>query len=164
MKVSIADKLKVVKEHLEQGQTIKELSEKYHIDTARIKYVVALYRKHGERVFTNRERTIYTREYKLEAIHRYLQGKESYYVIGVDLGLIDQGILRDWVDKYKAEGEDSIQTTNGRKSYLKHEDRLDKIADDSLKERLEYLEAENAYLKKLYSLIQKRSRREKKKS
>jgi transposase len=164
MKFSNKDKLRIVKEHLEQGLTLKELRDRYHLDFAKMKYVIALYRKHGESVFVNRDRRKYTREFKLDAIHRYLQGKESYYELGVDLGMINPGIIKDWVDKYKAEGEASIKTTNGRKSYLKHEDRLDKVADESLKKRLEYLEAENAYLKKLYSLIQKRSRREKKKS
>jgi hypothetical protein len=51
-----------------------------------------------------------------------------------------------------------LKTTHARVPYLKHPERLDKIADQSLKKRLEYLEAENAYLKKLYSLIQKRSK------
>jgi hypothetical protein len=59
------------------------------------------------------------------------------------LGLIDPGILRDWVNLYKVKREAAIQTTHGRKSYLNHEENLDQIADKSLKDRLEYLEAEN---------------------
>jgi thermostable 8-oxoguanine DNA glycosylase len=63
----------------------------------------------------------------------------------MQLGLIDPGILREWVNLYKAKGVAAIQTTHGRKSYLKHEERLDKIAYKSLKDRLEYVEADNAY-------------------
>ena len=47
IKASIADKLRVVKEHLEQELTLKELSEKYHTDMARIKYMAAFHWKHG---------------------------------------------------------------------------------------------------------------------
>ena len=43
-----------------------------------------------------------------------------------------------------------------------HEDRLNKIAVDSLKDRNEYLEAENEYLKKLYSLILEKKKQSKK--
>lgn len=164
MKYSNEEKLAIVREHVDQGVTLREINDKYELDITKIKYLAALYRKHGEDVFRKRERLKYTREYKLTAIHRYLQGRESYYEIGADLGLINPGTLKDWVDMYRSKGEAGVRTTHGRKSYLKHEDRLDKIADDSLKKRLEYLEAENAYLKKLYSLIQKRSRREKRKS
>jgi transposase-like protein len=74
---------------------------------------------------------------------------------------MDPGILRDWVNLYREKGEIAIQTTRARNNYLKHEERLDKIADKSFKDRLEYLEAENAYLKKLYALIQNRSKRTK---
>ena len=50
-----------------------------------------------------------------------------------------------------------------RKNYLLHEDRQNKIASDELKERIKYLEAENEYLKKSYSLILERNRQTKKK-
>jgi hypothetical protein len=66
------------------------------------------------------------------------------------------------VNLYREKGEAAIQNSHTRKSYLKHEEQLDKISDKSLKDRLEYLEAENAYLKKLYALIQQRGKRTKK--
>ena len=86
----------------------------------------------------------------------------SYRKLAVELGLIDPHSVRDWLDLYENKGEAGIQTTHARGPYLKHPERLDKIADKSLKDRLEYLEAENAYLKKLYSLIQKRRKPTKK--
>jgi transposase len=163
MKLSNEEKLKMVLEHLEQGVLLYEFAKRYNYDVSNVKYFVGLYRMHGKDVFLNRgETTTYTREQKLHAIHRVNQEHISYRQLGLQLGLIDPGILRDWMNLYREKGEAAIQTTHGRKSYLKHEDRLDKIADKSLKDRLEYLEAENAYLKKLYALMQKRSKRTKK--
>ena len=101
---------------------------------------------------SRRDHTLY-REQKLHAIDRVNNEHISYRQLGLQLGLIDPGILRDWVNLYKAKGEAAIQTTHGRKSYVKHEERLDQIADKSLKDRIEYLEAENSYLKKLFALI-----------
>ena len=105
----------------------------------------------------------YTREYKLKAIKRYMTGDESLRKIAVDLALTDYTVLKDWVNKYKKDGEAAIQTTFGRRNYLLHEERQDKIASDELKARIKYLEAENEYLKKSYSLILERDRRTKKK-
>ncbi len=74
------------------------------------------------------------------------------------MGLSDASIIRDWVRLYDKNGEKGIKDTNSRAHYLLHEYRLDKMALDSLKDRMRYLEAENEYLKKSYSLILERSR------
>ena len=164
MFITIETKLAIVKKHLEDGVTLKELSEEYGIHLSNIKFYIALYRKHGESVFTNKNGLkTYSREFKLRTIKRYLNGNESMRAIAVDLGLTDPGIVRAWVKKYREGGEDAIQVSTGRKNYLLHEDRQDKIASDELKERIKYLEAENEYLKKSYSLILERNRQSKKK-
>ena len=164
MLITRETKLEIVKKHLEDGVTLKALSEQYGIHTSNIKFYIALYRKHGESVFTNESRNkVYTREFKLQVIKRYMNGNESMRTIAVDLGFTDPGMVRDWVNKYKAGGEDAIQASTRRKNYLLHEERQDKIASDELKERIKYLEAENEYLKKSYSLILERNRQSKKK-
>lgn len=158
-------KLEIVLKHLENGIPLRELSEEHHIHTSNIKYYIALYRDHGPGVFINSDAlNVYTREYKLATIKRYLNGNESLRKIAVDLGLTDYGVLKDWVNKYRKEGENAIQTTTGRKNYLLHEERQDKIASNELKERIEYLEAENEYLKKSYSLILERNRQKRNES
>ena len=164
MRLTSEEKLGMVLEHLEQGITLRELSERYRYDISSIKYFVGLYRIHGEDIFLKREELMtYERDFKLKAIKRKLSEDISLRQLALQLGLIDPALLRDWVDLYQAKGEEGIQTTHGRKPYLRHEDRLDKIASDEVKERLEYLEAENAYLKKLYALILKRGKRAKQK-
>ncbi|WP_298035443.1 transposase [uncultured Dysosmobacter sp.] len=112
---------------------------------------------HGEQIFLNQEElAVYTRETKLRAIHRYLNGNESYRKIALELGLTDANILRDWVSLFKEKGEDAIQDSHRQKNYMLPEDRMNRIADAEIADRIKYLEAENDYLKKLYSLIQAR--------
>ena len=98
---------------------------------------------------------------KLDAIKRVYEG-ESQRQVAIDIGLPEPTVLRDWLRKYKAGGEKEIKDSYSRSHYLLHEDRLDKIAVDSLKDRNEYLEAENEYLKKLYSLILEKKKQSKK--
>ena len=118
--------------------------------------MIALYKHHGEEAFHDKIQK-YSRELKLEAIKRVYNG-ESQRQVAIDIGLQEATTMRDWLRKYQKEGEAGIKDSYSRSHYLKHEDRLDKIAVDSLKDRNEYLEAENEYLKKLYSLILERSK------
>lgn len=164
MRLTNEEKLGMVLEHLEKGITLRELSQRYRYDISNIKYFVGLYRMHGRDIFLKRgEYVVYERDFKLTAIKRKSSEDIPYRQLALELGLIDPALLRDWVDLYKTKGEAGIQTTRGRKSYLRHEDRLDKVASDEVKERLAYLEAENAYLKKLYALILTRGKRAKQK-
>ena len=165
MKYSMKEKLKIVKEHLEEGVPLHELDKKYNYHYTNIKYQCALYRMYGEKAFEDHgtSRT-YTREDKLKAIDRVLNGKESRRQVALSLMLTDPKIVNDWVSKYQKEGEASIKDTHSRTHYLIHEERLQVEANKKLLERLEYLEAENEYLKKSYALIQKREQQKKNKS
>lgn len=46
-------KIKIVKDHLNDGITLKELKEKYGISNDHIKYMIALYKRHGEEALGN---------------------------------------------------------------------------------------------------------------
>ena len=83
--------------------------------------------------------------------------------VSVEMGLSDPSILRDWLRIYNKKEESGIKDTYSQNHYLLHEDRLNKIALDSMQDRMKYLEAENEYLKKLYSLIQDRSKQSRRK-
>jgi transposase len=146
MRLSNAEKLKMVLEHVDEGIPLHTLAKKYQYHLSNIKHFVALYRRHGKGVFIDRGPHIqYTREFKLNAIKRANTEKISYRALSVELGLIDPHSVRDWLILFKKKGEAGIQTTHARVPYLKHPERLDKIANQSLKKRLEFLEAENAY-------------------
>lgn len=164
MKYTRDIKLQAVKAHIEDKLTLKEVSEKYHIHPARIKFFVALYRRHGEEPFVrSREGIItYTREQKLEMIKRNLNG-ESGYSLSLELGTTDQSVVRDWVHLYLKGGEKAIQSTKSRKNYVLKNEREHLKAHTKLLKRNEYLEAENEVLKKWYTLILQRSDSSKKK-
>lgn len=71
MLITRETKLAIVKKHLEDGVTLQELSEEFGIHVSNIKFYIALYRKHGESVFTNENGVkTYTREFKLKTIKR----------------------------------------------------------------------------------------------
>jgi hypothetical protein len=92
-----------------------------------------------------------------------MSNQKSARQLALEKGMPSPHVIQDWVEKFKKDGADSIQISRGRKGYRLHADRQKYLANKELRERLAYLEAENAYLKKAYSLIQEKSRRTKKK-
>ena len=77
MRINNKSKLKMVKGHVYEGITLRELVSKYKLDISTIKYLVELYRRHGEKIFLKREIvTRYDREQKLKAIRRVILNKE----------------------------------------------------------------------------------------
>lgn len=155
MRITNNEKLKMVKEHIYEGKSLSHVCERYkYKDTSKLKYWVNLYKVHGEQTFINRENGVYKRNTKLLAINRVKNG-ESIRSVSIDLGLIEPGILSDWISKYNIEGEESIQDTYPRKSYLNEDERYKKAINHKLKEENERLKAEIEYLKKSQSLVQK---------
>ena len=126
MRITNTEKLKMVLEHVNEGKSLSHINERYNYkDVSRLKYWINLYKQRGEEAFISRENGVYKRDAKLLAISRVKNG-ESIRSVSVDLGLIEPGILSDWLSKYNTEGKDSIQDTYPRKSYLNKDERYKK--------------------------------------
>lgn len=157
MKHTNEEKLRIVKEYFDEKETVTNLVKKYGFDKTNLLYCIKLYERYGEIPFSDEQsKRVYSREEKLKAINEVKNGK-SCRVVGLEIGVPNPHTVQDWVHKFDKYGPDAIQVSRGRKSYKLHPDRQAYLANKELKERLEYLEAENAYLKKCYSLIQKKS-------
>ena len=142
-------------EHLNEGKSLSHICEKYEYnDISKLKYWINLYKKHGQEIFINLYKKVYMRDTKLLAISRVKNG-ESIRSVSIDLGLTEPAILGDWIKLYDKEGEQRIQDTYPRKSYLNEDERYKKTIDIKIKEENERLKAEIDYLKKSQSLAQK---------
>jgi hypothetical protein len=107
-------------DHLEKGVPIHELTQHFQYYLSNVKFFVGLYRMHRKDVSLHREETTtYTREQKLHAIDRVNEGHISNRQLGLQLGLFDLGILRDWVNLYKAKGEEAIQMVHQKIALIK---------------------------------------------
>ena len=164
MKFTLEEKKKLALLHINEGVPIHEIAKTYNFDVGRLKYNISLYQKWGDKAFDKSEqRRSYSRELKLQAIHEILSKNISYRQKGIELMLSDPTIIRDWMKLYRKYGEEGIKDTNSREAYKHHEDKILEKEYKKLLEDLERTKAENAYLKKSYSLILKRSKQSKKK-
>ena len=127
-----------------------------------------VYELYGESGLEHRSRH-WTYEDRVNAVQRVLDG-ESYYEVAHSLGMLDKGQVMTWYRKYLELGWNGLKLDGrGRKRKMgnkptkpsKSKSQAEEIAE--LRKRLEYLEAENAYLKKLAALVQQRKTQEQKK-
>ena len=127
-----------------------------------------VYDIYGESGLEHRSRH-WTCEDKINAVRRVLDG-ESYHEVAHSLGMSTHTRVMVWHRKYLELGWDGLKLDGrGRKRGMgnkpikpsKSKSQAEEIVE--LRKRLEYLEAENAYLKKLAALVQQRKAQEQKK-
>lgn len=164
MIVRPSDWLKFVRLYIDDGVPMTDIAKKHKIDLSRLKYRVKLYLLFGEKPFTDeQEKRVYTREEKLRAIKEVLNHNKSCRQVALESGMPTPHVVEDWVNLFKAKGEEAIQVSRGRKKYMLHEDRQRYLADKELKARCKHLEDENEFLKKSLALALKKDKRLKKK-
>ena len=162
------EKLKMVLEYKKNGFTpIVEGCSKQTMHK-RIRMWARVYDIHGERGLEHRIRH-WTYEDKVKAVQRVLDG-ESYHQVAHSLGMSSTTQITIWHRKYLELGWNSLKLDRrGRKRKMenkpikpsKSKSQAEEVIE--LRKRLEYLEAENAYLKKLAALVQQRKAQEQKK-
>ena len=162
------EKLKMVLEYEKDGftPTVEGCTRKTMHEN--IRKWAKVYDLYGECGLEHRSR-LWTYEDKRNAIQRVLDGK-SYHEVARSLGMSTESQVMTWHRKYLELGWDGLKLDGrGRKRKMgnkpikpsKSKSQAEEIVE--LRKRLEYLEAENAYLKKLAALVQQRKAQEQKK-
>lgn len=168
MKWTKEEKLKMVLEYKKSGFT--PIVDGCLRTTMRdhIRRWTKVYDLYGESGLEHRSRH-WTSEDKIHAVQRVLEG-ESYHEVAHSLGMSTTTQVVTWHRKYLEFGWDGLKLDGrGRKRKMgskpikpsKSKTQAEEIVE--LRKRLEYLEAENAYLKKLAALVQQRKVQEQKK-
>lgn len=168
-KLTNKQKIEIYERRL-KGETVKSLALNFNIRKSNIKYLIRLIEKHGYNILRNGKNKYYSKEFKEKTINRVIVENQSIISVSIDVGLTSNGILSNWLKKYKENCYNVIEKKRGRKTktMTKLKKKNKKITSEErikeLEERNIYLEAENEYLKKLDALVQKRELQKKKKS
>ena len=162
------EKLKMVLEYKNKGFIPYVTGCSRNSFTRRLISWTRVYELYGESGLEHRSRH-WTYEDKKNAVQRVLDG-ESYCDVAHSLGMPIETQVLNWHRKYLELGWDGLKLDGrGRKKKMgskpikpsKSKSQAEEIVE--LRKRLEYLEAENAYLKKLAALVQQRKAQEQKK-
>ncbi|MCX8737304.1 transposase [Lactobacillus sp. B4026] len=106
-KLSKQDKIEIFNLWRNYNIRPKELGRRYGINSANIRYLLALIQCHGLAIL-DQPYTEYSLEFKKQAIIRVLVKHEPAYQVALDLGLKSNGMLHNWLSKYPKMGITSL--------------------------------------------------------
>ena len=165
-KLSYEDKINIYQER-KQGISIANLSNKYNVRSSVISYLISLINKHGFDILRKTRNKIYEKYEKQNAIDRVLLNNETIWAVSLDIGLSSDGILPNWIKKYKENGYNIVERKRGRLTMPKATKKKENETKDETIKRLEeenlYLRAELEYSKKLRAVVQARKNQQQKK-
>ena len=158
---SFKEKEEVVLSFL-NGESIVSICRRYHVGNHSIYLWAARYKEFGDDGINevwSRQRFGNSKELKLEIIAEYEKNSLSLARISAKYG-IDRSTLARWHTLYKKGGTELLlaQKHRGRppKDMGRPKKNKPQTEVEKLRERLEYLEAENALLKKVRALVEAR--------
>ena len=156
MRFSKQDKINMYQLY-QQNYRYSEIKGYYPIGEGNFYYLIRVLNRYGIS-WLDRPRHKWTKEEKLNAIHRVLFNNETEGGVALDLGLSSIGMLTNWIRDYRKNGYNVVNKPKGRprkKTITKRNQKKIKPEDKKIKEleeELLYLRAENAYLKALREL------------
>lgn len=157
-KFTIQFKEDLVKEYLQGKSSSIELSVKYGISDRYLRRLATEYDAQGGFIkpISNK---VYEPSFKLTCVLSVLKDKLSLTEASLKFGIPTDSTLFTWIRRYEQFGEAGLATKRGRPPVMpvpkkKKKERSSDPKIAALEDELEYLRAENAYLKKLRALIQ----------
>ena len=184
MKLSLEDKIEIVRLYKEVGLGYKSISKKFNVRFSTIERMIRRYKEHGiESLKHPPKQQKYSVEFKMMIIKKVYEGK-SKTSLAAEYNLPGLGTIVAWMHKYEELGYNGLISKQGRpkknmnpekeektnvvnSSPLTDSERVEfeelKRQYDILKKEKELSDMENEFLKKLDALVQERLKRERKK-
>ena len=151
------------------GMSFSSIKSKYSINKSGVEYLVRLIDKHGFDILRTIKNKEYSRQFKENAINRALINNEPIQTVAIDIGLLSDGMLHNWIKKYKENGYNIVERKRGRSPTMSKKE-LKSKANETIEEENERLRKENLYLKaeleyskKLRAIVQARKNQQQKK-
>ena len=139
------------------GMSIMQISNKYKVRETTVKYIYRLIEVHGYDILRTNKNKYYSPFQKEQIINRVLLNNESIISVSIDEGLLNSGILANWIKKYKEMGYNIVERKRGRPTMPKVTKKKDNETKDETIKRLQeenlYLKAELEYSKKLRAVV-----------
>ena len=149
------------------GMSIIQISNKYKVRETTVKYIYRLIEVHGYDILRTTKNKYYSSNQKEKIINRVLLNNESITSVSIDEGLLNPGILANWIKKYKEMDYNIVERKRGRPTMPKVTKKKENETDTEKIKRLEeenlYLKAELEYSKKLRAVVQARKNQQQKK-
>lgn len=161
MKYSHEEKLSAVRSVSAGTDSLRSAASKLGTDHKLIRQWLSRYERYGEDGLRLRSGS-YSGDFKLSVL-QYMHKKHlSLFETAVHFGIPSDSIVLTWDRIYRKEGSAGLYRDNRGKRMKPEPPKIPKgsTENEALLKELEYLRAENAYLKKLRVLVEERIERE----
>lgn len=159
------EKLMAVKKYLSNEGSFKRIGDSIGADEGDVRSWVQRFQYHGNEAFKN-SYARYSVKDKLNVLTYMKEQGTSIRETAAIFNIKSRRTLKRWQTLYENGGIDALKPKGKRRPSMKKiknkQENPTTQSIDALQAELEYLRAENAYLKKLKSLVQKTSQHEKK--
>lgn len=164
LKYSYEEKLKAVLRVIDDGMSIEASARIIGVNKKQLRLWIGHYNVLGKEGLSIKNRT-YTGEYKIYVIEYMHNNNMSLFETAIKFSIPGDSLVAKWEQLYKEEGPQALFRDNrGRKPKMSSDKQpknvLNKQTEKDLIAEVERLRMENAYLKKLQALVQKRIDRE----
>ena len=151
---------------MEKGRSGRSAANKYGISNVEMQYKYNLYQKHGQ-IKLDKYAYDWTVEQKCEVLEYMRRNHLSCKQTGIQFGIKGSSTVRKWEKKYLENSKDELDKKKKSKKsgpqkpkVAKQKTQKIKTREEELLDRILYLEAENAYLKKMNALVAEREKKE----
>jgi transposase len=159
-KYNVEDRLAAVIA-VEKGESISEVARRYQMSQQVISRSLGLYRQHGKAGLSSRG-TIWSIEQKYQILKYMHENHLSCKETSIKFGISGSGTVWEWERRYLENGINGLENKKKDRRPRTKKPKQPLTREEELLAEIEYLRAENAYLKKLNALVAEREKRERK--
>lgn len=159
-------KLKVVNAYLSKGLGERAVAASFNINRSQLHEWISVYKRYGAEALTPRnKRQEYSPTFKLSVLIYKHQHNASLPEVALHFHIPSASTIFMWEQRYNQGGINALTTCRGRPGMKKPKNPADpqiankpwaELTPKELLREIEYLQTENAYLKKLDALIQEK--------
>jgi len=157
-KYSKEEKLAAIKA-VAAGESIAWVARRYQISKSVLKWDVRNYHEYGEQRL-NSQAYGWPAEQKYEVLKYMHENHLSCQETGIQFGISGSSTVWQWEKRYLENGIEGLQDKKKGRKPRTLKPKPPKTREEELLERIEDLEIENEYLKKLNALVAEREKRE----
>lgn len=168
MKYPFPVRLAAVQHYMTGHSSIKETARLFSVGRNPLTRWLRAFRRQGRAGLEDRPARTYTAAFRLRVVRYVIENRCSYAEASARFAIPNESLILDWMKRYRRGGEKALHTVRPgpamiQKKYVPGAKPLSEMTPKELQRELEYLRAENAYLKKLKALREENALREQQK-
>ena len=158
MKLTKEDKKKIAELRLFHNLPEKWIAKKFGIHRTNVTYYTKLVDRYGFDIFDQLPKyTKYTNEFKERVVKQFLANRTATVEIALEHKLPNPSLIYQWLKNYNSNCGKIVTMNKGRKTKT-NSTQSNSVDVSALIKEIEYLKAENDYLKKLKALREEKER------